>query len=559
MQAIRVTLEQVFNKGRLIEIPFFQRSYVWTEENWERFLKDYQDVSNSNKEYFMGTVILKAMSVSTSERIGDKRILVDGQQRLTTITLFFKAWTEIHNDSTLMDTFFNRTNALILKHNHNDIRIFEAILNDQLTNELIKENKDSGIWQCYSYFMSQKEIIKSININTILNQIYFVGIDLAKDEDEQQIFDTINSLGVSLTAAELLKNELFSRDDEKCYEDTWKKTFEVDNETIEYWEADVTAGRQIRTNIDILLQSSLLSSTDAKDKYIGVDNLYKKYKLYIEHSKIENKDLIDSLMKYARIYSKNIQPELLYEDINKNSAIERLNIVMFGLNISTAIPYILFVLHEVKEPENQDEIFSFIESYLMRRLICKESTKNYNNLFTSLIRNKITTIEDLKKRFQKEDQTDWRIISETELEKGFYESKLPNQHAKVVLYLIEKSLQTNKDSTTLLPINDYTLEHMMPKKWRNHWSIPKKESDCLLRDESLLTLGNLTIITASLNSSIRDANWDIKKNGNKKKDGLKAYSKGIRITDKYLNEDDWNESTIHSRANFLYLNAKKIW
>jgi len=136
-----------------------------------------------------------------------------------------------------MFKLFNNEIALI--HNRNDIEAFERIIKlDQL--EDINE-KDS-ISLCYNYFKENIDI-DALDINKILSRILFVGIDLDENEDEQQIFDTINSLGVKLSTADLLKNYFFKKDNISMYNSYWRDLFEADDEVIEYWETEITTGR----------------------------------------------------------------------------------------------------------------------------------------------------------------------------------------------------------------------------------------------------------------------------------------------------------------------------
>lgn len=571
MQAGKQTIDGVFNKGRALEIPFFQRSYVWEDENWERFISDMVMVSESNKDYFMGSLILKEKKdIPSTEKIGDWRIVIDGQQRLTTIILFFKAVCLAQKKGNLVKgTFYNRNSEIILKHNHNDYEIFEAIIDDKITDDLKTKYKDNNVLRCYNYFIKQKDSLNGIDLDNLLNKLYFVGIDLGSEEDEQQIFDTINSLGVSLTTAELLKNELFKRNEEKLFNSTWKKTFEQDEDTKNYWDQKVTSGRQFRINIDLLLQSNLLIISKADTNYLGLSSLFNNYKNFLKKEKADKgkednfkQKFIEELIGYAGIYQKNVNPDLLNQDIDRNSSVERLNLVIFGLNVSTVIPYVLYVLNRIKDSKEQSKMLHLLESYLVRRFICKETTKNYNNLFASFIRNEIDSYEKLSKKiFEAEDPTN-KLPSDENLKRAFEGSNLTNQQAKVILYLIEKSTRNpDKYSTNLRPLNEYSLEHIMPKKWRNNWKVPDtfNDKDKEKRDQLILKLGNLTIITASLNSSIRDASWEIKKKGKGNKKGLEEYSKGISIFDKCLSYPDWNEEKIIERGKELFELSKRVW
>lgn len=561
MDAGRRSITDFFNQGRTLEIPFFQRSYVWSDENWERFLSDIEIVSTENRSYFMGSIILKTRPVPSGNAIGDWRIVVDGQQRLTTIVVFCKALCEVQkNNEELFDRiFYNRKKEIILRHNHSDIEVFEAIVKDRLTSDLEEKYKSSSILECYRYFKNRKKELAAIDFNRFLDRLYFLGIDLGVEEDEQQIFDTINSLGVSLTTAELLKNELFRREDEALYEKTWKSTFEIDEDSKSYWDLEVTSGRQHRINIDLFLQSYLLIKSEAHDKYLGLSSLFANYTTFIKDNKIKKPQFVETLVEYAKPYRDNIDPDLLNQEIDQKSYIERLNVVVFGLNTTTVVPYILYILKEVKRAEERAKIFHLLESYLMRRLICKGTTKNYNNLFATFIRNKINSVELLKNKIDElKDVTNYFPTDKVLIKSVQESNKLTNQQAKTALYLIEKSIQNSKDATVARPFNEYSVEHVMPKKWRNHWT-NLGSRDAGERDQGLLNLGNLTLLTSSLNSSIRDAAWNIKKSGRNGKKGLEEYSTGIKTFQLYLKEADWNEETIFRRGEQLSKYAVDIW
>ena len=117
----------------------------------------------------------------------------------------------------------------------------------------------------------------------------------------------------------------------------------------------------------------------------------------------------------------------------------------------------------------------------------------------------------------------------------------------------------SRHSTALLGLDRYSLEHLMPKKWENNWSEVSSEDEKYHRNNKLLTLGNLAIITSSLNSTIRDSSWSIKKDGTEKRKGLREFASGIETMNRYLMYDHWDENTITERAELLYGKAKNIW
>ena len=567
MDAGKRTINDIFNGNRVLEIPFFQRAYVWGQPQWERLLEDMKTISNSNKPYFLGSVILKQQETTTGSRIGDKRTVIDGQQRLTTLNVFFKVLCLKTNENSTFDRSFKlRDNSNALLHNHNDIQAFNEIL--ALT-ELKDLEGESNITQAYNYFKDNL-VPDELNLDSILSNVLFVGIDLSQEEDEQQIFDTINSLGVKLTTAELLKNYFFNRDDIEKYNEYWKEVFEKDEETKNYWDREIIAGRLRRTFIDLFFFAYLqikIQETDFKvkaedkDAYAKVEHLFESYKNFIKNYLNSNKEAILSEIKeYALLFKKNFNYEILGEELTQDFGIDRINTIIFGLDTTTLIPYTLYILRNISDETTKNELFGIIETYIMRRMITHSNTKNYNQLFTDkLINNRVLSKQEFLDYIEKRDDKVNFLPTDEELEKGFNTSILINKQSAGILYLIESKIRNEKDSTALLGINKYSLEHLMPKKWRNNWDkLSSKESE-INRDRKLLTLGNLTIITQSLNSSIRDSKWEDKLKGKNKKGGLIEYSGGLKTISQFLQYPEWNEKTIEKRALFLYEKAKQIW
>lgn len=567
MEAGKRTINDIFNGNRILEIPFFQRSYVWGESQWERLLEDLENVSTMTKSYFLGSIILKQQQTNTGNPIGDKRTLIDGQQRLTTLNILFKILCLRNNLNSSFDRIFRlMNNEIALWHNHNDIDDFNRIVNLSIEENLPGKGP---IITAYNYFREKIDVSK-LSMNNILTNIMFVGIDLGVDEDEQQIFDTINSLGVRLTTAELLKNFFFHRDSVNAFNENWYNIFECDKETKDFWDRDITAGRTIRENIDLFfysflqikIQDSTLNITSEDKKLFSrVEGLFDSYKRFIHNYFIDKNSLIQEIKEYAVIYRSNFDFDVVDRELPADYGIERINAIIFGLENTTIIPYVLFILKKVTNSNERNLIFEYLESYLMIRMICHETTKNYNQLFSErLISNNIITKDALKSYIDSIADGVNNMPTDEDLLNGFHTSKLINKQSAGILYFIESLVRDRtRQSTSLLGLSKYSLEHIMPKKWENNWPSVATEIERLNRSKKILTLGNLTIITSSLNTSIRDANWDTKKNGRGNKPGLKQYSSGIEIFTSYLDEQEWNEGIIEERANFLYEKAKEIW
>lgn len=567
MDAGKRTINDIFNGNRILEIPFFQRSYVWDKTQWERLLEDMENISQTNKPYFLGSVILKQQPTTTGNRVGDQRTLIDGQQRLTTLSIFFKVLALKTKDDYEFNRMFKLRDLIAIQHNHNDIAAYENVMN---LIELENLKGFDNITNAYHYF---KENInpEKLNINNILSNILFVGIDLSENEDEQQIFDTINSLGVTLTTAELLKNYFFNRNEITIYEDYWKNIFEKNEETKQYWDREITTGRIKRAFIDLFFFSylqikiqdkALNIKTEDKIEFSKVENLFESYKKIIQTYLGNDKNgILKEIKEYALIFRNNFDFTIIENELTAQSGIERINAIIFGLDTSTLIPYTLYILKNLQNDIERNELFNFIEAYILRRMVVHANTKNYNQLFTDrLINNEILS----KKQFLEylEGQADKVnfLPSNEELKQGFNSSCLVNKQAAGILYFIESKIRNRSlQSTQLLGISKYSLEHLMPKKWENNWDKLSTQEDKINRNRKLLTLGNLAIITQALNSTIRDANWAIKCAGKADKKGLNTYAAGLETISQYLSKDEWNEQTIEERASFLYENAKEIW
>lgn len=374
---------------------------------------------------------------------------------------------------------------------------------------------------------------------------------------------------MNLTTSELLKNYFFSRDTISEYESKWVSVFEKDDDTKNYWDTEIEVGRTKRAMIDIFfdayfqlfIQSKEYNiSNEDKLMYARVEHLSQSYQHFINtYCNGDKKVILDSLKDYAECFAQNIKPDWCEECIPATYGIERLNIVMFGLKNSTMIPYVLYAAKNVLNQNEFNKICEVLESYIMRRMIVHATTKNYNNLFISLISNVICDPQDLQNRLYSGKDSTTYMPSDSELEVGFNDSKIYNLQTKGILYLIESGIRPTNSSTALLGFNNYSLEHMMPKKWRNNWSPCVSDDLEKERDSKLLTLGNLAIIPQSLNSSVRDADWDTKKTGKKDKPGLKICASGLITLHDALDKSDWNEEEIKSRAKWLCDEAIKLW
>lgn len=264
MKAEQQPLTSFIGSNSSYIVPFFQRTYVWKEPQWERLISDVIYASETKNQLFLGAVIFKKRF--NADGIQDGFTVIDGQQRLTTLFIFFKVLSLYSGQTAWFNgTFqkFDRTPVLTQSHAHKED--FDRIIALTSPVELPEDAPNSQINKAYTYFRNVlREIFitrantnergkKIIDYDYIFMLMSFIVITLDHGEDEQQIFDTINSLGVKLTTGELLKNYLFSQTGLSDYEEIWKPIFEKDSDTINFWDSQIITGRLNKKTIDTFL------------------------------------------------------------------------------------------------------------------------------------------------------------------------------------------------------------------------------------------------------------------------------------------------------------------
>jgi len=484
---------QSFYQGNLqYEIPFFQRAYVWTDENWTTFwehltaeLEAYENGIDS--EHFIGTIITKQKkSKNLSENVVE---LVDGQQRLTTISVFLKALRdtvlgELPKLKESIDKllWFEDSYGKIhyrMKHSRIDEPNFIKVMEKP---EEISKEESSSILLAYSHFKNLLENLTDEKRETVkqvlLQKVPVISMLLDANDDEQEIFDTINSLGVRLTIGELLKNYMFKEQELiNLYDDKWLAIFENDEEQVNYWHTERSSGRVQRNNMELLLYCFLIIETK---KEIRLDRLFKEYKAYLKtKSAEEKKDFLIRLSKMANIFSSMPQKEELVE-IKFSDREKRFFHVLENLEITTIFPLVLYLYQYIQDKEELLNTFEILESYLALRQICRFTTKNYNNIFIQIIRafekpvdkddetSKEVSPARLKQILESFTEDSNRYPTEIEVKNAFHEKVLSNKQAGEILYIIAlKDIDSEYSDSKTLSSKSFSVEHMMLKNGKN--------------------------------------------------------------------------------------------
>lgn len=573
INASKDILSSFFSGNLQFVVPFFQRPYVWDEENWEVLWDHLDNVvtktqSSENGEHFIGTLITKQREAKT---IGeDRRDLIDGQQRLTTVSLLLKAISTKASGQEPYIKLKSLTNSYIVFENamggqllrvepsQHDKDYFDAVMLDRDMAKL--PNQEHRILRCYKYFLSKLKNHTDEQLGTLvtilLNKVPVISMLLSVNDDEQEIFDTINSLGVRLTTGELLKNHIFHDQDIRVlYEDYWESVFEDDEEQMNFWNKPKTSGRIIRTNIEVLLYCYLIIK---KKSSVELEKLFSEYKLWLKGKSAEDKrEFLKDLKEYAEIYY-NFPENTELNEISFTQDEERFFHIIENLGITTVYPLILYIYKRISDQKVRLEMLKVLESYLVRRVVCRYTNKNYNNLFIQMIArldsSKGVDAVELSELLYGYAEEINRFPSDEEFRAAFLDSALTNAYVNEILFCLSLYHADHpKSDIRKLSAQSYSVEHILPKKWETHWNgHGMTDADKYQRNKKLKTIGNLTLVTKPLNSSMKNASWV------NKKALLREYSK-LKITTDYLDHEVWDETAIDKRAVDLSNIAIQIW
>ena len=570
MEAKENSFKSIMNEERKLVVPFFQRAYVWEKDkHWNRFFEDLFESfnSNPNKEHFLGSIILKR-----SQGGDNFSSVIDGQQRLTTFSILLKVLydnidkTKRRHFSNCLFEDYADDNAPKIKHSKLDREKYSSLF---LENNTIDFKIEKGIYGCYNFFKQKideindkeklYEFMKFINDSKI-----WVAVRLNANEDEQKIFDSINSTGEPLNATDIIKNALFDRaikeaGEEKAsqwYESYWEKIFELDYDHRDFWNSKIGVGRVNRSHSEILLHAfAVMEGFFNPDKH-RIDGLSLLFKEQMKNKNIkELEDFLKQIYKTADIYYKI--PKFNSETLIEYNWKTRFFHIIDKTETNTALPLILFLIDKLKDNENLlKECFYILEILIL----CNYETKEYNKFFAKLIRDiSKKSIDKMPKHIKKEVADKYGECFATESINEWL-NYISNDDAKLILFWIELYREYNekdyKDKTIGLQYV-YQLEHLMPQKWEENWKevgIDKENAEKLIYQ-----IGNMTLLKGGLNKALKNKSWNMKLNGDGRAINYIKKNVDLLITRELIDETEWNATKINERTKKLIDDFSKIW
>ena len=538
-------IDTMFDNKRQYQIPVYQRNYDWKKDNCLELFNDVITAYEKERTHFLGTVV----QVQQDEECGLKHyIIVDGQQRMTSIYLLLKALYDKSDDSDkeeIKGLLFNESsshdfdkqekNKLKLKPIKTDNEQFLLLMNDKQD----KMDKNSNIWINYDYFCTlveekKKQEYKVKNILNGLKRLEIVMISLKEPNDDPQvIFERINSTGEDLKLADLIRNYLLMTDINMDY------LFE------EYWLPVETSLGKTEIN-KYFLTYIIFRLGEVKE-----DEAYQQFKKWADASDLSHEDIMKELKYYSKFYSAFVGFDNDYsKEINNYLAAYR------SLKQSTMYPFLFSVFDDyerkVIDEETLLQILQFYLNYTIRRLIVGIPSNSLRGLYRSLYK-RIFKNDSLKNNYletiysfmaidlayTKDSMPSDTLFKEKLMSENIYKNR---SLCKYLLSILENGVNAIKEIVQI--DSDTTIEHIMPQNKDNEdWKKEIGANFDIVYDRYLHTLGNLSL--TGYNSELSDKKFK------EKVDMIKEKSKFVVLNQDVIDKLNWNEKTIVARADRL--------
>ncbi len=539
MRAEDIDLHEFFTSGRNYIIPVYQRNYDWKKENCQKLLQDIIKAETDDlPEYFLGSIVITLKGKFNY----NEYFIIDGQQRLTTITLLLLAI--YHNDSEVAKgsrpnverlIFYNiqdKEKRLILKQIQKD---------DEFLSKIIKEDEitddNSNIINNYLYF--QNEITNNPAIIPIImsgfNRLRIVQISLnEKNDNPQLVFETLNATGKGLSEADKIRNYiLMYKNQEKLYEDYWVKIEE--NCLQKYNENNVSAFIKCFLTVEYINKIN----TPIKD-----DKVYTVFKEYLENR--DNEEILKLMLDYSKNYNLILSPT---ED-SKDIIVASIHRIRKNLNVTVLDSLLLYILKQNQDKNiSNDGTFQMIfllENYLIRRAICSITNNGLNTIVVSIIKKIVNQSAEEKTKETLEKllflKGNGLSLTNESIIESLKTKKLYNSNTRVLGYFLLKQLETlnNKEKNSFEGIS---IEHIMPRTLTDQWKIELGDEHQLVYDTYLHTLGNITL--TGYNSELSNKPFDYKK-----MEILKT-SKFVFLNKEISTVPNWTKEAILERTHRL--------
>ena len=562
-------------------IPVYQREYSWDKARCRTLLDDLERlrVNRVEHSHFFGSIVY----IPKYEGSGTNNWLIDGQQRITTISLLILAiyrsleerkkklleernatsdqekidainrvLSKINSAMPKMENCFYKDpdvdeNLLEPKIKLSDVD--DPVYRDILLNNIVNSGTNLG----HNYSMFLEEMNKKANDEIFeyydcIKKLQIVHVYLDNTDDPQLIFESINSKLFPLTEADKIRNYIFMKATNYGVQ---KRLYDG------YWKEIETNTKKSPTQ---LIKNFLIIKTS---EYVAEDKLYYPFKKFMQDNpEMDSEVVLKDLLDYSR-YIKEIYSYKYNSDISYKKSIYYL----LKLKNTTIIPLVISCLEkkdngDISE-EDLNEIMDYVESYIVRRNFMPFFTpKPLNKIFASLNKEAEKIVETENKSYKdaiakllSTKSKNSRFPNDEEFKENFGKKELYSQR-QFCIYILERLSNYNEreliDVDDLCSRNVLTIEHVMPQTLSAQWEAYLGPDFDIIHNKYLNTIGNLTLI--AYNSEL--GNLPFK---NKKTDEHGYLASSLSLNEFIKRQDEWKEDQIVARANELLETALKIW
>lgn len=535
---------------RQYAIPVYQRNYEWSKEQCIKLFNDIVQAYKKDKSHFCGSIVYALMK---EEHNIHYYIIIDGQQRLTTIYILLKALLD-HADTESAKALIEEALFNVDKFDTYDVDTASKLKlkpiktdNQQLSLLMDKKyseiDKSCGIWHNYELFseLIKKETGHGLTVKEIykgLEKLTCARIKLDADDNAQEIFERINSTGVPLTLADKIRNFVLMTDanQEKLYENYWLKSEQL-------------IGRNYMT-------AFFLDYLNIKiDGFAKESDAYDIFKEVFNDNKYTNATMLEEILHYAKFYHAFLHGDKTYSDEINNSLIS-----LQKLNQTTIFLFLFKVFDDyesnVLSQAELEKVLGFLLNYSIRRLICEIGSNSLRGLYKTLYSRVFARSENKQHYYDSIVSFFQQLTSKDALpddDSFILALKQNNLYRKNALckYLLVSIENEGKEQ---LVTTNLTIEHVLPqtKNLSTAWQQMLGENWQADRDRYLHTLGNLTL--TGYNSELGDKPF-----AEKKELLSEVHTKVVKLYETIKCCDEWNAATIEARAEVLSKEVAELY
>lgn len=550
-------------------IPVYQRNYDWLMDNCDQLFSDLVKLSRSNRRsHFFGSIVTSSADSSYN------RLVIDGQQRLTTISLLLLAGIkavkagaiEISEESKIDEAyevflkakFCNSERKIKLVPIEND-----RIAYDKIFNEEDSFDEDSKITRNYRHFYDlltrKPQALSFDQLLDAIERLQIISIELDSDDDAQLIFESLNSTGLALTEADKIRNYLLMsltpEEQQVCFKNYWQKIEQsTENQPTKFLRDYLTIQQQLQ-------------------RPVRQSNIYYEWKKYMDGH--DRKNELVKMLDYAHYYQQVTEAKLSTAKLSEK--------MRHICNIETDVTnvfFIQFLKYASANNLSENEVFKVIdlvENYLARRIVCNMPGNALTQVFCALHKDVLKSIEEYSSANVELDNSYSDILAYHIMRRdGNYQLPRDMQFVESIktrdayhmlkpfqIFLFER-LENSvhgeyNDVATDMKKKDATIEHIMPQTLNGDWKAMLGDNFEEIQDKYLHTFANLTL--TGINSELSNKPFEIKRDG--KTIGNEVYpgykNSKYRLTKSVTSCDKWTEIELQNRCNEIVATFLRLY